>query len=69
MIKYYKIFQIGFDTYPGNYYLRNSCDNLTLLQVGDDEYETEEEAENAIDSLLHKGKYGEYTIVKCYKIS
>ena len=67
MKKYYKIFKIGFDTYPADYCYNECCNNLTLLQVGDDEYETEEDAENAIANLLQEGKCEEYTIVKCYK--
>lgn len=67
MKKYYKIFKIGFDTFPADYCYSECCDNLTLLQVGYKEYETEEDAENAIASLLQEGKCEEYTIVKCYK--
>lgn len=67
MKKYYKIFKIGFDTYPADYCYSECCNNLILLQVSDDEYETEEDAKNAIVSLLHEGKCEEYTIVKCYK--
>ena len=55
------------ENYDGEYFYSEECNNLTLLQVSDDEYETEEDAENAIASLLHEGKCEEYTIVKCYK--
>ena len=62
MKKYYKIFKIDFDTYTVDCY-NEYCNNLTLIQVGDDEYETEEDAENAIIGF----EYGEYTIIKFYK--